>query len=285
VSPVLNTDWIGSNPRGQITDGALAEYQHQFPQVSVKGEPLDGDTADKLTALIVSDSIGDVSLWSHHLVVYFANRNFCTALGACLKTYKCSMDDVYYIPEICYYEKKLLAVPFQLNLFDWTYNKTLFKDKGVPPPPDTWTFDQMVAAAKVLTDPSKNVWGLDWNINTGNPNLWVTPIRTNGGTLLNQTFTKTTLNDQVAVDTTQLLVEVIQKQQVAPTRQEETDKKLSFGAGNFAMAFGVGVGRTLDKQMADQGQEWDFFYAPVWPHTGKRGVQANLQPLIVPANK
>jgi multiple sugar transport system substrate-binding protein len=284
---VLNTDWIGPSPRGQVTDGALAEYKQRYPQVTVKVEPFANGNGDavNLTALIAADSIGDVSLWTHQLVVYFAKRNFFTDLGPYLKTYKFSMDDVYYIPEICYYEKKLLAVPFQLNLFDWTYSKTIFKQMGVQPPADNWTFADFITTAKRLTAPDKNVWGTEWNITTGNPNLWITPIRANGGTLLNSTFTKTTLNDAPAVETIGLLLDVIHKELAAPNRQVVTDKKLSFGAGNYAMSFGVGYGRALDKQMADAGMEWDFFYSPSWPRTGKKAVQANLQPYIVPATK
>ena len=218
-------------------------------------------------------------------MVYFAKRSFFTDLGPYLKSFKFSMDDVYYIPEICTYENKLLAVPFQLNMFDWTYNKTLFRQQGVAPPADTWTVDQMLTAARTLTQSEKNVWGLDWNITTGNPNLWITPIRANGGTLLNQTFTRTTLNDPVAVDTLQLLVDVINKHQVAPSRAQVTERSLSFAKGNMAMAFGQGVGRTLIKQMADAGMEWDFFYSPTWPRTARRAVQANLQPLVVPNSK
>jgi hypothetical protein len=143
----------------------------------------------------------------------------------------------------------------------------------------------MIAAAKTLTQADSNVWGLDWSIGTGNPNLWITPIRANGGTLLNQTFTKTTLNDQVAVDTLQILLDVMHKHQVAPLRQVRTDKQLSFAKGNFAMAFGEGVGRAMIKTMGDAGLEWDFFYSPAWPRTGKKAVQANLQPLVVPGSK
>jgi ABC-type glycerol-3-phosphate transport system substrate-binding protein len=157
---------------------------------------------------------------------------------------------------------------------------------GVQPPPDNWTFADFLATAKKLTAADKNVWGTEWNINTGNPNLWITPIRANGGMLLNASFTKTTLNDTPAVETLGLLVDVINKDLVAPSRQLATDKKLSFGAGNYAMSFGVGYGRALDKQMADAGgMEWDFFTSPTWPRTGKKAVQANLQPYIVPASK
>jgi ABC-type glycerol-3-phosphate transport system substrate-binding protein len=283
---VLHTDWVPPGVRGDITTQGLEEYARRFPNVKVTPEPLGAaDTAEKLSALIAADSIGDVALWTHHLVVYFAKRSFFTDLRPYLKTFKFSLDDVYYIPEICTYENKLLAVPFQLNMFDWTYNKTLFRQLGVAPPADTWTVDQMLTAARALTQSEKNVWGLDWNITTGNPNLWITPIRANGGTLLNQAFTKTTLNDPVAVDTLQLLVDVINKHQVAPSRALVTERSLSFAKGNMAMAFGQGVGRTLIKQMADAGMEWDFFYSPTWPRTAKRAVQANLQPLVVPNSK
>src|SRR6266511_3537309 len=157
---LLHTDWVPPGVRGDITTQGLAEYAKRYPNVKVNVEPLAAaDTAEKLTALIAADSIGDVALWTHHLVVYFAKRNFFTDLGPYLKTYKFSMDDVYYIPEICYYQNKLLAVPFQLNLFDWTYNKTIFKQMGVQPPADTWTWADFIATAKRLTAPDKNVWG------------------------------------------------------------------------------------------------------------------------------
>jgi ABC-type glycerol-3-phosphate transport system substrate-binding protein len=53
VTLVLNTDWIGAGPRAMVTEAALKEYKQRFPNVTVQAEPLDGDTADKLTALIV----------------------------------------------------------------------------------------------------------------------------------------------------------------------------------------------------------------------------------------
>src|SRR5262245_61429740 len=181
---LLHTDWL-SGPRGQVTEQALAEYRQRRPQVTVQTEALPGDTAEKLTALIAADAIGDVALWTHHLVVYFAKRDFFTDLRPYLKTFKFSMDDVYSVPEIVSWEGKLLAVPFQLNLSDWTYNKTLFRRMGVPPPPDTWTWEQLLATARRLTQPDAEVWGLEWGITTGNPGNWTTPIRGNGGTLLN----------------------------------------------------------------------------------------------------
>src|SRR5688500_13109924 len=100
---ILHTDWVPPGVRGDITTQGLAEYAKRYPNVKVTAEALaGGDTAEKLTALIAADSIGDVALWTHHLVVYFSKRNFFTDLRPYLKTHKFSMDDVYFIPEICY---------------------------------------------------------------------------------------------------------------------------------------------------------------------------------------
>lgn len=283
ASLILNTDWLGASPRGQVTEKALTEFQQRFPHIRVTPERLAGDTAEKLTALIASDSIGDVALWTHHLVVYFAKRNFFTDLRPYLRTFRFSMDDVYSIPEIVFYESKLLAVPFQLNLFDWVYNKTLFRQAGVAPPPDNWTWDQFIATARRLTQPEKSVWGVEWTVD--HPN-WMTPIWANGGSLLNATFTKTTLADAPASEALELILDVVHKQRVAPLPAEHREKRLNVRQGRYAIDIANSPGRAWDKDLMDAGQmEWDFCYAPLLPRTGKRVVQANLQPYVVPAVK
>jgi ABC-type glycerol-3-phosphate transport system substrate-binding protein len=216
-------------------------------------------------------------------VVYFAKRNFFTDLRPYLKTYRFSMDDVYAIPEIVESERKLIAVPFQLNLFDWVYNKSLFKQAGVQPPADTWTWDQFVTTAKRLTESEKNVWGMEWTVN--HPN-WMTTIWGNGGSLLNPTFTKTTLADPPAAEAIELALDLIHKHRVAPLVAQHREKQLGFSKGTYAMTIANSPGRALDKSLTDVGQmEWDFFYMPTMPRTGKRTVQANLQPYVLPANK
>lgn len=282
ASLTLNTDWL-AGPRGEVTQKGLAEFHQRFPHIRVTTEALAGDTAEKLTALIASDSIGDVALWTHHLVVYFAKRNFFTDLRPHLKTFKFSMDDVYFIPEIVYHENKLLAVPFQLNLFDWVYNKTLFQRVGAQPPPDNWTWDQFIATARRVTQPDKNVWGIEWTVD--HPN-WMTPIWANGGSLLDSTFAKTTLAQPAAAEAIDLILDVVHRHRVAPLPAQHREQRLNVRQGNYAMDIANSPGRGWDKDLMDAGQmEWDFCYAPILPRTGKRVVQANLQPHVVPATK
>ena len=55
---------------------------------------------------------------------------------------------IYGIPE--------LAHPGRTGLF---YNKTLFDEAGVDYPDDTWTYDDLLAAAIELTNPDELRWG------------------------------------------------------------------------------------------------------------------------------
>jgi ABC-type glycerol-3-phosphate transport system substrate-binding protein len=115
---------------------------------------------------------------------------------------------------------------------------------------------------------------------------WMTPIWANGGNLLNSTFTKTAMDEPAAAEALQLILDVVHKHQVAPLPAEHKAKAYDFPKGNYAMAIGNSPGRALDKALADLGQmEWDFLYPPALPRTGKRTVQANLQPYVVPATK
>jgi ABC-type glycerol-3-phosphate transport system substrate-binding protein len=282
ASLVLHTDWL-AGPRGEVTQQALAEFQQRAPHIKVTPEGIPGDTAEKLTALIAADAIGDVVLWTHHLVVYFAKRDFFTNLRPYLKTFRFSMDDVYSIKEIVEYEGKLIAVPFQLNLFDWVYNKTLFQRAGVPPPPDNWTWDQFAATARRLVQPDKNVWGVEWTVD--HPN-WMTPIWANGGSLLNPAFTKTTLAEAPAAEAIELMLDVVHQHRLAPLPAEHREKRLNVRLGNYALDIANSPGRAWDRELTDAGgMEWDFCYAPTLPRTRRRVVQANLQPYVLPATR
>lgn len=211
-------------------------------------------------------------------------RNLLIDLRPYLKTFKYSLDDVYYVPEIIRYEQKLIGVPFQLNLFDWVYNKTLFQRAGVRPPPDNWTWDQFIDTAKRLTSPDQNMWGMEWVLDGGGHPNWMTPIWANGGTLLNATFTKTTLAEPAAAEAIELVLDVLHRHRVAPLMAVHVGQRLNVRQGHYAIDIANSPGRAWDKDLMEAGQmEWDFCYAPLMPRTGKRVVQANLAPYVLPA--
>lgn len=58
------------------------------------------------------------------------------------------------------WDEKLFGVPKATNTIALYYNADMFKEKGLDPdkPPQTW--DELLDAARKLTDPAKNVYGL-----------------------------------------------------------------------------------------------------------------------------
>lgn len=73
------------------------------------------------------------------------------------------------------YAEKWRGKTYQLSYwvepFGIYYNKTMFQKKGIPDPwakagtaAGTWTFEEMVDAARRATNPAENEWGLDWGI-------------------------------------------------------------------------------------------------------------------------
>lgn len=58
------------------------------------------------------------------------------------------------------YKGKLYGIPKDYDTNALIYNKTLFKQAGINPPDDTWTWDTWRSAAKKLTNKSKGIYGM-----------------------------------------------------------------------------------------------------------------------------
>jgi multiple sugar transport system substrate-binding protein len=59
-------------------------------------------------------------------------------------------------------DERVRAVPALIDNLAVVYNTKLFKDAGVPPPSDDWTWDDFRATAKRLTDEDKGIVGTGW---------------------------------------------------------------------------------------------------------------------------
>ncbi|MBW8711373.1 MAG: extracellular solute-binding protein, partial [Mycobacterium sp.] len=64
------------------------------------------------------------------------------------------------------------GVPALIDNLAIVYNKDLFQQAGVSPPTANWTWDDFVAAAKALTDPSKQQYGFAFPIDASEDTTW-----------------------------------------------------------------------------------------------------------------
>ncbi len=67
---------------------------------------------------------------------------------------------------------KVFGVPALVDNLAVVYNKDLFAAKGLAEPQPDWTWDELVADAKALTDSGKNQFGLEWPIDGSETEVW-----------------------------------------------------------------------------------------------------------------
>ena len=67
---------------------------------------------------------------------------------------------------------RVLGVPALVDNLAVVYNKDLFKQAGLEPPGEDWTWDDLRADAKALTDPANNVFGLVFPADGSETMVW-----------------------------------------------------------------------------------------------------------------
>ena len=67
---------------------------------------------------------------------------------------------------------RVLGVPALVDNLAVVYNKDLFKSAGVPEPTADWTWDDLMAAAKAVSDPAKKVFGLAFPADGSETTVW-----------------------------------------------------------------------------------------------------------------
>jgi len=131
----------------------------------------------------------------------------------------------------------LFGVPQDLATMVLVYRTDLFQNAGISHPPTTW--DELVADAKLLTNPAEGVYGISlfggWGAFEFYPWFWQA-----GGEMLKQEGENTTItfNSQEGVDALQFWVDLVYKYEVMPTGTAnigEDEVKGPFVAGKVAM--------------------------------------------------
>jgi multiple sugar transport system substrate-binding protein len=135
-------------------------------------------------------------------------------------------------------------------------------------PTDDWTWDDMLNAAKKITNADKNIWGMaaipNYILFKGNF-VWSA-----GGAIHSPDFTKSMLNDPATVETYKWNWDLIYTHKVAPTPGVLNSQQNPFMAGQVGM-YVEGVWWLTDfATIKDFG--WDVAQLPKHPKSGKRTV-------------
>jgi ABC-type glycerol-3-phosphate transport system substrate-binding protein len=131
-----------------------------------------------------------------------------------------------------------MSIPLYAQSEALYYNKAMFAQAGISSPPTTW--DEFIADAKKLTDPSKGQWGVSMDMtNLAAMETWDWILATQfGGHYFNNTTNKATANDPKVVQALTSFLNWIGSQKIMspdnatyPATQAETQ----FAQGKAAM--------------------------------------------------
>ncbi|MDY0393877.1 sugar ABC transporter substrate-binding protein [Virgibacillus halophilus] len=136
------------------------------------------------------------------------------------------------------YENKRYALPKDYDTIGLWYNKKLFDDAGVKYPDQSWEWDDLVNAAKKLTDSSKGIYGIAASIKDSQASYFNTIIA-NGGYVISKDKKKAGFDDSKTKEGLQKYYDLIDKYKVSPThaQMETTEANEMFESGKAAMVF------------------------------------------------
>jgi len=135
------------------------------------------------------------------------------------------------------FDGKVYGIPKDVNGFGLCYNKLLFKAAGVKFPDASWTWDDVIAAAKKLNDPAKGVYGF------AAPNAdelgWYLTVPQAGGEIISADGKKSGYDQPGTIRAIQFWSDMINKYHVSPTLQQttDTDPEAMLTSGKVAMRY------------------------------------------------
>ena len=131
-------------------------------------------------------------------------------------------------------DEKLYGIPKDWDLTALWYNKKYFDEKGLEYPNSEWTWDDMVDAARELTDESKGIYGIAARPDT-QEGLY-NSIPQAGGAIISEDRKKSGYDTKEAIEGTQIWIDLIEEG-ISPTLEEQADtyEVDMFKAGRLAM--------------------------------------------------
>lgn len=257
----------GVGPTELIEGEVIPGFQASHPNVNVEYEALPwAEYWTKIGALAASGTMPDfycnsvAYLWDH------ANKGMSLDLQPMFDQ-DLNPDD--YFMELTAVERypdadsDLYGFPVRWVDGALFYNKNLFDEAGLAYPDDTWTYDDVLEAAKQLTkdtdgDGEVDQWGIMASMNHV---MLDSVIKSNGGQVVNEDYTKCMLTEPKALAAIQWMVDLVQVHGVSPSPSvAQGFAQGIFPSGKVAMAIDGSYQTRSWHEIQDF--EWDVAMQP-----------------------
>ena len=204
---VTITWWTGQTADAEtLLEGLAADYTKAHPNVTINvssGASTTDDLLSKMQAGFASNDYPDIS---------YAYGSWATQLGSSGRTLDVTTNVAEPAVKWSDFPKsaqatatvdgKVIGFPAVVDNLGLIYNKDLFDAAGLSYPTSDWTWDDFRAAAKKLTDPTKQIFGTAYPVNGSEDTTWRfwPQLWQNGGSILSSDQKSATFNSQAGID-------------------------------------------------------------------------------------
>lgn len=279
LEPAELTFYFGANPEEEKTRQTIIDaFQEKFPQITIKPQVAEGDVVQELQIQFAGGAGPDILMGWELSYAGLADRNIFADLNEFIDN-----DPEYqevlandHTPELVNmfkYNDAQYVLPEQFAGVVLFYNKGLFEEAGIEPPPadwtdSSWTFDKFLETAQALT---KEDGGRVSQF--GFTDAWWPPLSafvlatSNGGNWFDQYVapTASTVTDPKVIEAVQWYADLANVHHVMPNAEEVATQAGPdmFMGGRAAMAL---VGHWMYPAFSSvDGLDFDIGVLPVGP--------------------
>lgn len=262
-----------------VTEMLVARFEERNPNVKVQVDCASGDYAEGIYAQAAAGNLPDVVFSADLFTVPFVTNGILIDLEQFAEVDETfSFDDIYenilalgQVPGI----PGTYMIPASWDSVQMYYNKTLFETSGAPVPQDDWTWDDLIAACKIVQAANPDVYcianggvdGWDWWA------YFIPWIVGYGGYPVNSDFTQSTFSTPESLAGIQAYVDqwTVHKVTIPLGVDLPGGRDGCFIGGNCAVMFMIpGNMKTYREQITDF--EWDVAVAPRHPVNHATGM-------------
>lgn len=237
------TWWTGQADAAEtLLEGLAKDYERLHPNVTIdvsSGAPSTEDLLAKLSASFAGGNYPDIS---------YAFGSWASQLEASNRTLDITKQVAE--PDVDWKGlsgaarataqptgKKTIGFPALVDNISLLYNKKLFDDAGVAYPTDQWTWDDFRAAAKKLTDASKDVYGYAYSVSGSEDTTWQfwPHLWQNGGEILSSDAKKAAFASDAGTTGLSLLRDMAVTDKSVYLDQTDTKYGQLFAGGRIGM--------------------------------------------------
>lgn len=217
----------------------IKEFHATHPNIDVQIQVTPWDSYwTKLQTSVTAGTAPDVFWMTIVYAKYYAKGGGILALDDQIKNAHLDMDNYVDAIRSAYtIDGKVYGIPKDVNGFGLCYNKKLFRAAGLRLPDASWTWSDVIDAAKKLTNPSKGIYGFVA------PNAdelgWYLTVPQAGGQIISADGKQSGYDQPGTIQGIQFWSDMINKYHVSPTLQQttDTDPEAMLTSGKVAMRY------------------------------------------------